>query len=212
MRADRLAPADFQRRCQGVEPPVGLRATPSGSRPPWDAPRCARDAVPGPPHPRRRTMRRPAGLLPRARSLPHLGRLAHPGAKLWRDRRDSLIITYKLDLEEGRGGVHQLARNDGVDQADAPPGLAQGALRLLPEGIGVIPVTVGLAESTRDEFLGTLDTIERRVAELAGLGGIALIAPSAHPVHGARIRGRGRDRRRLGGALRPAGRDHGYAA
>lgn len=67
------------------------------------------------------------------------------------------------------------------------PGSLEETIRLLPEGIGVIPLTVGLAKGSRDEFLGTLDAIERRVAELAGLGGVDLIAPAGAPpfmVHG----------------------------
>jgi maleate isomerase len=67
------------------------------------------------------------------------------------------------------------------------PGSLEETIRLLPEGIGVIPVTVGLAKGTRAEFLGTLDAIEQRVAELAELGGVDLIAPAGAPpfmVHG----------------------------
>lgn len=67
------------------------------------------------------------------------------------------------------------------------PGSLEETIRLLPEGIGVVPVTVGLTEGTRTEFLGALDAIERRVAELAALDGVDLIAPAGAPpfmVHG----------------------------
>lgn len=67
------------------------------------------------------------------------------------------------------------------------PGSLEETIRLLPEGIGVVPMTVGLARGTRAEFLGTLGAIEEKVAELAALGGVDLIAPAGAPpfmVHG----------------------------
>ncbi|MBO0748443.1 MAG: hypothetical protein J2O47_08825, partial [Acidimicrobiaceae bacterium] len=67
------------------------------------------------------------------------------------------------------------------------PGSLEETIRLLPEGIGVVPTTVGFAEGSRTEFRSKLDAIEARVHELAGIGGIDLLAPAGAPpfmVHG----------------------------
>ena len=66
------------------------------------------------------------------------------------------------------------------------PGSLEETIRLLPEGIGVIPVTVGVSEGSTREFKEVLDVIEGHVRHLAGLG-VDLIAPAGAPpfmVHG----------------------------
>ena len=53
-------------------------------------------------------------------------------------------------------------------------------IRLLPEGIGVIPLYLGLKEYTAEEFLAALETYHVRVAELAEKG-VDLIHPEGAP-------------------------------
>jgi len=53
-------------------------------------------------------------------------------------------------------------------------------IRLLPDGIGVIPVFVGLKEHTQEEYLAALQIYQEKVAELAGLG-VDLIHPEGAP-------------------------------
>ena len=53
-------------------------------------------------------------------------------------------------------------------------------IRLLPEGIGVIPLYVGLKEHTEEEYLAALKTYDQRVAELADIG-VDLIHPEGAP-------------------------------
>lgn len=57
---------------------------------------------------------------------------------------------------------------------------------MLPEGIGVVPVTVGFNKGTQKEFEDKLAGIEARIAELAEIG-VDLIGPGGGPptmVHG----------------------------
>jgi maleate isomerase len=59
-------------------------------------------------------------------------------------------------------------------------------IRLLPEGIGVIPLFLNIHEGTESEFRSVLDTIASKVAELAALK-VDLIHPEGAPpfmVHG----------------------------
>jgi len=66
------------------------------------------------------------------------------------------------------------------------PGSLEETIRLLPEGIGVIPMTVGIKEGNVKEFRKVLEVIEGHVRHLAELG-VDLIAPAGAPpfmVHG----------------------------
>jgi maleate isomerase len=66
------------------------------------------------------------------------------------------------------------------------PGSLEEFIRLLPEGIGVIPLFVGFKRGTEDEFREALDAYESKVAELAGYK-VDLIHPEGAPpfmVHG----------------------------
>ena len=66
------------------------------------------------------------------------------------------------------------------------PGSLEETIRLLPEGIGVVPLTVGISEGDRKDFDEALTAIDQRVAELARIG-VDLIAPAGAPplmVHG----------------------------
>jgi maleate cis-trans isomerase len=66
------------------------------------------------------------------------------------------------------------------------PGSLEETIRLLPEGIGVVPLTVGLSEGDRSDFDNALSAIEQRVAEMVDIG-VDLIAPAGAPpfmVHG----------------------------
>lgn len=66
------------------------------------------------------------------------------------------------------------------------PGSLEETIRLLPEGIGVVPVTVGFKKGTTQEFKDALTTIEDKVRELSALG-VDLVGPGGAPplmVHG----------------------------
>ncbi|HEY2986745.1 MAG TPA: hypothetical protein VGL11_03400 [Candidatus Binatia bacterium] len=66
------------------------------------------------------------------------------------------------------------------------PGSLEEFIRLLPEGIGVIPLFVGFKRGTEDEFRAALDAYESKVAELADYK-VDLIHPEGAPpfmVHG----------------------------
>jgi maleate isomerase len=59
-------------------------------------------------------------------------------------------------------------------------------IRLLPEGIGVLPLFVNIKKGTSDEFKTVLDHFEDRVKDLAGAG-VELVCPEGAPpfmVHG----------------------------
>ena len=66
------------------------------------------------------------------------------------------------------------------------PGSLEEFIRLLPEGIGVIPLFVGFQRGNEDEFREALRAYEERVDELAALG-VDVINPEGAPpfmVHG----------------------------
>ena len=74
----------------------------------------------------------------------------------------------------------------GTIQPTYRPGALEEFIRLLPEGIGVVPLYVGVREGTADEFRGALDIIEGKARELAEIG-VDLILPQGAPpwmVHG----------------------------
>lgn len=66
------------------------------------------------------------------------------------------------------------------------PGSLEEFIRLLPEGIGVVPVYLNFQRGTEDEFRAALDAVHEKVAELAREG-VDLIHPEGAPpfmVHG----------------------------
>ncbi len=66
------------------------------------------------------------------------------------------------------------------------PGSLEEFIRLLPEGIGVVPVYLNFKRGTEDEFRAALNAVEGKVAELAREG-LDLIHPEGAPpfmVHG----------------------------
>ncbi|NIO11922.1 MAG: hypothetical protein GTO40_29390 [Deltaproteobacteria bacterium] len=68
------------------------------------------------------------------------------------------------------------------------PGSLEELIRLLPEGIGVIPLFVGIRRGTEDEFRDVMPAYEAKVAELVELG-VDLVHPEGAPpfmVHGYR--------------------------
>lgn len=74
----------------------------------------------------------------------------------------------------------------GVVKPTHRPGSLEEFIRLLPEGIGVVPVYLNFKRGTEDEFRGALDAVEEKVAELAKEG-VDLIHPEGAPpfmVHG----------------------------
>lgn len=74
----------------------------------------------------------------------------------------------------------------GVVKPTHRPGSLEEFIRLLPEGIGVLPVYLNFKRGTVDEFRAALDAVEEKVAELANEG-VDLIHPEGAPpfmVHG----------------------------
>lgn len=66
------------------------------------------------------------------------------------------------------------------------PGSLEELIRLLPEGIGVIPLFLGIQRGTENEFREVMPAYEAKVAELVGLG-VNLVHPEGGPpfmVHG----------------------------
>jgi maleate cis-trans isomerase len=53
-------------------------------------------------------------------------------------------------------------------------------IRLLPDGVGVVPLFIGAQEHTEDEYLRAMDIYHQRVAELARIG-VDLIHPEGGP-------------------------------
>ncbi len=76
----------------------------------------------------------------------------------------------------------------GVVKPTMRPGSLEEMIRLLPEGIGVIPLFLGIQRGTEDEFRDVMPAYEAKVAELVGLG-VDLVHPEGAPpfmVHGYR--------------------------
>jgi maleate cis-trans isomerase len=74
----------------------------------------------------------------------------------------------------------------GVVKPTHRPGSLEEFIRLLPEGIGVVPVYLNFKRGTEDEFRAALNAVEEKVAELAKEG-VDLIHPEGAPpfmVHG----------------------------
>lgn len=74
----------------------------------------------------------------------------------------------------------------GIIKPTLRPGGIEEFIRLLPEGIGVIPLFVNIRKGTVDEFKSVLDHFEERVKDLAEAG-VDLIHPEGAPpfmVHG----------------------------
>jgi len=46
-------------------------------------------------------------------------------------------------------------------------------IRLLPDGVGVVPLFIGAQEHTEDEYLRAMDIYHQRVAELAASASIS---------------------------------------
>src|SRR5581483_470501 len=68
----------------------------------------------------------------------------------------------------------------GVVKPTMRPGSLEEFIRLLPEGIGVIPTFLNIREGTVSEFKSVLDAVEARVAELAEMK-VDLIHPEGAP-------------------------------
>jgi maleate isomerase len=68
----------------------------------------------------------------------------------------------------------------GVVKPTMRPGSLEEFIRLLPEGIGVIPMFLGIREGTVSEFKSVLDAVESKVKELAELE-VDLIHPEGAP-------------------------------
>ncbi len=68
----------------------------------------------------------------------------------------------------------------GLIQPTYRPGPLEELIRLLPEGIGVIPLFLGVQRGDEKEFLDVFATIKEKIAELAALK-VDLIHPAGAP-------------------------------
>jgi maleate isomerase len=68
----------------------------------------------------------------------------------------------------------------GVIKPTYRPGSIEDLIRLLPQGIGVIPVQLDLRSGTREQFTSSMPDYEAKVAFLAGLG-VELVHPAGAP-------------------------------
>jgi maleate cis-trans isomerase len=68
----------------------------------------------------------------------------------------------------------------GVIKPTYRPGSLEEFIRLLPEGIGVIPLFIDIRRGTEEEFASVLGAMEARVADLARIG-VDLIHPEGAP-------------------------------
>ena len=68
----------------------------------------------------------------------------------------------------------------GVVKPTMRPGSLEEFIRMMPEGIGIIPLFIGFQRGTADEFQQAMKAYEERVAELAGYG-VDLIHPEGAP-------------------------------
>ncbi len=68
----------------------------------------------------------------------------------------------------------------GIIKPTMRPGSLEEFIRLLPEGIGVIPLFLGIRRGTEEEFQQIMGAFEEKVAELASLN-VDLIHPEGAP-------------------------------
>lgn len=68
----------------------------------------------------------------------------------------------------------------GVVKPTHRPGSLEDFIRLLPKGIGVVPVYLGIKSGTEKEFMDVMGSIKEKVDELAALG-VDLIHPEGAP-------------------------------
>src|SRR6266540_3229166 len=68
----------------------------------------------------------------------------------------------------------------GVIKPTMRPGSLEEFIRLMPDGVGVIPTFLNIHEGTTSEFESVMDAVEQRVAELATLG-VDVIHPEGAP-------------------------------
>jgi maleate isomerase len=61
------------------------------------------------------------------------------------------------------------------------PGSTEDLIRMLPDGIGVIPMHLNIRQGTRAEFLQAIPHYEQKVAELVEVGGVDLVHPAGAP-------------------------------
>ena len=118
-------------------------------------------------------------------------------------RRDA----HKPGMTESEGSSMSFSSWRGVVGMVNPtmrPGMTEEVCRLLPEGIGLIPLFLNISRGTEDEF----ETMMPHYEKLDRAAGRAELRH--HPsqrraaVHGARLQGRGEDRRRLGEEVQDA--------
>jgi maleate cis-trans isomerase len=76
--------------------------------------------------------------------------------------------------------VHSWRGTVGVIKPTYRVGSLESFIRLLPDGVGVLPLYLNVRRGTEKEFLDTMDAIREKVAELAEAG-VDLIHPEGAP-------------------------------
>ena len=71
------------------------------------------------------------------------------------------------------------------------PGSMESFIKLMPEGVGFIPLHAGIRAGNEQEFQEALSVAEKKVARLAELGADVVMIMGAPP---AMVRGHGADR------------------
>src|SRR5436309_10992847 len=80
---------------------------------------------------------------------------------------------YRMAFSSWRGVV-------GMINPTMRPGVTEEVIRLLPEGIGLIPIFLNIRRGTEDEFKTMMPHYEKAIAQLAE-GGCDLIHPHGAP-------------------------------
>src|SRR5215208_6330564 len=88
------------------------------------------------------------------------------------------------------------------------PGMTEEVCRLLPEGIGLIPLFLNISRGTEDEFEKMMPHYEKLIALLVEQG-CDLIHPNGAAVHGAWFQGRSKNRRGLGEKIQNSDHERG---
>lgn len=95
---------------------------------------------------------------------------------------DSLTLSFKILTQGGKAMLYSSWRGVvGLIKPGVRPGSIEEFIRLLPEGIGVMPRYLGIRKGTKEEFLAIMEKIKELVAELAEMNVDLISAEGAPP-------------------------------
>ncbi len=84
-----------------------------------------------------------------------------------RKAREAARRTAAAAYREVPDGVLRVARHAGIIHPTLRPGALEEFIRLLPQGIGVLPLFTNIRRGARDEFETVMDAYEQQIALLA---------------------------------------------